>query len=379
VLLPSIRRLTLADLTDEALHELITHGESLYVDRKRKPPPSPKFGAAVAAFANTLGGWILLGVDDDGSVVGWDRPPQLDVQSHLASLLRAQVDPLPPFVAAVREVDGREIAVMRVFESSDAPHIVRGTGAVYLRSSKGKEPVAVDDHRMLLELARRGDDAEARAQTRIGDLQAVRNMLSIDGDGATLRVAGCCRWIAWAAPVTVTPGFAAWSLSRRGADWCRERVLSLLPGARAPFGRDEPWIEPYGRGVVARVRASGAGFADERTAAILDARGLVAFELRRKAPTMALAGSLDEDVRPLARALADALVDAEAYGRAVVGLRFALATDGRLLGQVRDDCSPVVQVQREVTIPADEDEVEQLAQAWYRELQRSFGIEAFEG
>lgn len=342
MLLPSIRRLTLADLTDEALRKLIDHGESLYVDRKREPPPSPKFGAAVAAFANTLGGWILLGVDDDGSIVGWDRPAQLDVQSHLASLLRAQVDPLPPFVAAVREVDGREIAVMRVFESTDAPHIVRGAGAVYLRSSKGKEPVAVDDHRTLLELARRGEDAEARAQTRIGDLQPVRYTLALGGDGATMRIPGCNRWIAWAAPVTVTPGFAAWSLSRRGADWCCRRVSSLLLGPRAPFGRDEPSIEPYGRGVVTRVRAASARYVQEETAAILDARGLVAFELRhgsRDTPTMALAASLDDDIRPLAGALADALVDAEAYGRAVVGLRFALAPDGRVVGQVRDDCS----------------------------------------
>lgn len=36
-------------------------------------------------------------------------------QSHLGSVLGAELDPLPPFVADTREVDGKSIAVIRVF------------------------------------------------------------------------------------------------------------------------------------------------------------------------------------------------------------------------------------------------------------------------
>jgi hypothetical protein len=49
-------------------------------------------------------------------------------------------------------------------------HTSRGTGAVYVRSSKGNEPV--DDHRTLLEPARRGEEAEARARRRLVELSA---------------------------------------------------------------------------------------------------------------------------------------------------------------------------------------------------------------
>jgi schlafen family protein len=172
MLLPSIRRLALADISPETLRDLVEHGEDLLVERKRQPPKPPRFGATVTSFANTLGGWVLLGVDDDKAIVGYAKPDRLDLQSHLAELLRQEADPLPPFVAEMRELDGKGIGVIRVFESADAPHIVRGTGGVYVRTSKGKQPV--DDHRTLLELAKRGDAAEHDARRRLRDLPLAR-------------------------------------------------------------------------------------------------------------------------------------------------------------------------------------------------------------
>ena len=152
------------------------------VERKREPPAAPRFGVGAAAFANTLGCFILLGVDDDGNLHGWTNPARRDLQSYLAELLRQQVDPLPPFVAGIRTLDGKSIGVVRVFESADAPHIVRGTGALYLRSSKGKEPVPIEDQRTLIELARRGEEAEVRARDRLRT-QPVRRRPQTNGTG----------------------------------------------------------------------------------------------------------------------------------------------------------------------------------------------------
>lgn len=89
-----IRRLSLADLDQETLEDLVRHGEDLLVERKRQPPDPPKFGAGAASFGNTLGGWLLLGVDDDGTVHGWEPPKGADLQSHIGNLLRREVDPL---------------------------------------------------------------------------------------------------------------------------------------------------------------------------------------------------------------------------------------------------------------------------------------------
>jgi len=50
--------------------EIISGGESSTVEFKRKISSELKIAKEIAAFANTLGGWLFLGVDDDGTVVG---------------------------------------------------------------------------------------------------------------------------------------------------------------------------------------------------------------------------------------------------------------------------------------------------------------------
>ncbi len=49
----SIRRLSLADLDEDALRTLIGHGENLFVERKAALPKDG-LGRVVASFANSL-------------------------------------------------------------------------------------------------------------------------------------------------------------------------------------------------------------------------------------------------------------------------------------------------------------------------------------
>ncbi|MEM9666450.1 MAG: ATP-binding protein, partial [Bacteroidota bacterium] len=51
---------TLTDLT-----KLIATGEGLHLEFKRKVPSPARFSKEVVALANTQGGRLLIGVDDD--------------------------------------------------------------------------------------------------------------------------------------------------------------------------------------------------------------------------------------------------------------------------------------------------------------------------
>ena len=382
---PSIRRLSLAELDQATLEELVRHGEDLLVERKQDLPKPPRFGAAAGSLANTLGGWILLGVADDGTVTGWEKDERLDLQSHLGAVLRAEVDPLPPFIADMREVDGKPIGVIRVFPSADSPHIVRGTGAVYVRSSKGKEPV--DDHRTLLELARRGEDAENDARHRLSALVDVGFALQAPdfrppnvafGDEVAVR------YIARAAPLTVTPAFSDWPLTRRAAEALAAVADEhLLPPHQMPYGREAPYPTPFGRGVVVRgSQETGIGRADEVTL-VADSGGVIGISMRRGAhgdhPTVLLQAVLEDELLPLTTSLSALLEQAEAYGRAVVDLWLVMARGVQVHRAVVAGMDREMHVSREVTIPADEDEVRALAESWHRELQRNVGIAKFEG
>lgn len=298
-------------------------------------------------------------------------------------MLRAQVDPLPPFVADMREVDGKPIAVVRAFPSADSPHIVRGTGAVYLRSSKGKEPV--DDHRTLLELARGGDEAEERARLRLAELPSVGFALrppDFRPPGVAFGDATEVRYIVRAAPLTVTPALSDWPLTRRAADALAAVADELLPAHRMPFGREAPWVEPFGRGVVVRgSQETGIGRADSVTL-VADSGGVVGVALGRGAhgdhPMLLIGAMLEDELAPLASALARLLEGAEAYGRAAVDLWLIMPRGANVREQQVSEVPRELRVARELTVPADEDEVGALALLWHRELQRSAGIVKYE-
>jgi len=161
----SFRRLAMADLDEVALRRLIDEGETLFVERKQAIP-SESLGPTVASFANALGGWVLLGVADDKTIHGYMATG--DFVDHLRQTLRAELDPLPPFAAEMVEIDGKEIGVVRVFESADTPHIVIGTGSVYVREPGGKRPI--ESHGELVQLARRGEKAWEKAAHRLRTL-----------------------------------------------------------------------------------------------------------------------------------------------------------------------------------------------------------------
>lgn len=384
MLAASIRRLSLADLDAGSLEHLVQHGEDLLVERKRQLPKPPGFGALAASFANTLGGWILLGVADDTSITGWSTPKRVDLQSHLGNLLRAEVDPLPPFVADLRDIDGKSVAVVRVFPSSDSPHIVRGTGAVHVRSSKGKQPV--DDHRTLIDLARRGEEAEERAHRRLSTLPGVGYVLrppDFRPPGVTFADETDTRYVVRAAPMTVTPAFSDWPLTRAAAEAMLKCADDLLPSARMPFGRQAPWPEPFSRGMTIRATQETGIDRNDTITFVADSGGVIAAALSRGShgdhPTVLLNAMLDDELIPLARAVTDLLKTGEAYGRAAIDLWLVLPPAASVADRQTTEFPRTSRVAREITIPAADDEVRALALSWHRELQRTAGVVKYEG
>jgi hypothetical protein len=374
MVLPSLRRLALADVDEEMLRRLVDHGEDLLVERKRQLPAPPKFGAAAASLANTLGGWILLGVADDRELIGFDKPENLDLQSHLAQVLRNEVDPLPPFVAEMFELDGKPIGLMRVFESADAPHIVRDTGAVYVRSSSGREPV--DDHRTLLELARRGEEAEQAARDRLG----ARRPHTPEPSSYLVSVR--------ATPLTVTPQLAERPISAHGSEWLEEMAdlvaRRTYGGAASEPAPGELSRRPLGRGCVATRRgtyAFGEGQWAVRVAA--DASGLLSVAIGRP-PSDGLHRTFAEIhdfyLAPAIDVLAITFEEWESYGRVALEAWINLPGSfewveipkkGSKLGTLRS-------LVGELTIPAEDDERSALASQWRRELARSLGVAEWE-
>lgn len=153
-----------------------------------------------------------------------------------------------------------------MFESADTPHIVTPAGIVYVRTSKGKEPVR--EQSQLLALANRGADARAKAMRRM-DAEALPMITDAVGGNAGVPDGPGSLVIVRVAPFTVTPQFSDWALTEAAAETLEERIAlfaEAFGGGDRVRSRVDIVVEPFGRG---RGRARGrdlAPRADDRAA-----------------------------------------------------------------------------------------------------------------
>ena len=279
---PALRSLALSDVTPDDVRWMIREGETL-VELKSQIPKEG-VGPSVAAFANTIGGWIVLGVDDvTRELVGWEPKGRADAVDYLRDLLRTELDPLPPFAAKSLEIDDQMVGLVRVYESSDTPHIVRGTGAVFIREPAAKAPIR--DHRQLVDLARRGEAAERDARERIAKTPAIASVLRTPDSRRPKRDYDGVEFVARAATLSVPPAVRDWPLTGKAAGLCSHLAEQLLPPldpSMAPaYGRIGPELVPFGRGIAVNVLQEKTSDSWDEALVMADSAGVVAARLRR--------------------------------------------------------------------------------------------------
>jgi predicted HTH transcriptional regulator len=141
------------------IEQLSQLGESKTLEYKRNAQPLESILKAVIAFANTSGGIILIGVEDDGQIVGIDN--EQAVQAQLANSISNRITPkLVPDISIMR-VKKVSVVVVRVEHS---------IGPYYLRS-KGVEKGAY---------IRVGNSNQVAGPEIINELLKMGNLLSFD-------------------------------------------------------------------------------------------------------------------------------------------------------------------------------------------------------
>lgn len=106
------------------IESLIEEGEGFGVEFKRRISSPEKIARTIISFANTRGGMILFGVDDDGSIVGVESEKSEVELIEIAG--RDYCDPpITPSIEIV-PVDGRDVIACHVMESESKPHYFLG-------------------------------------------------------------------------------------------------------------------------------------------------------------------------------------------------------------------------------------------------------------
>lgn len=173
------------------------HSEGFILEYKRDfaSLPNEKIAKTVAAFANTHGGILIVGVDaPSGKPVapfeGFVFDPSMKYEEKIESVILSHIkEPVFPEVQICDSVNGKTFIVIRVAESHLTPHRVSDNTKIYVRtgqSSTPNEEAAYDKIEWLI--ARRKKSEEFRellvqeGERYFRDACKLRNIKSEDRD-----------------------------------------------------------------------------------------------------------------------------------------------------------------------------------------------------
>ena len=146
------------------LLRLIRGGEDTFLELKVKLSNTEKIAQEIVALANTGGGVMVFGVNDQLRVEGVDDPER--VQDDLVRICREEVQPpLVPFIDRIALDNGRRIVALDI-ESKRRPYRTRD-GRFYLRIGAEKREASREEISTLLDEARpiRYEDVPALGST----------------------------------------------------------------------------------------------------------------------------------------------------------------------------------------------------------------------
>lgn len=130
--------------TSEELREIINGGEGSRVEFKRSVPSKVReLTEEVCGFANAVGGYLVIGVDDNNNIVGED------INNAKRAAIEGSISEISP---AVRyelysvDIDGMEVWVIETFMGKAKPYVF--SGSIFLREGAACRKVTrVEDMR----------------------------------------------------------------------------------------------------------------------------------------------------------------------------------------------------------------------------------------
>ena len=121
--------------------KIISQGETTTVQFKRQIDDAYKTGTEMVAFSNSLGGIILIGVDDkDGSIVGLSFDEIQQTNTLLANSASENVKPAIVISTKTVNVEGQNIVVASIIKGKDKPY-KDNKGIIWVKNGSDKRKV----------------------------------------------------------------------------------------------------------------------------------------------------------------------------------------------------------------------------------------------
>lgn len=135
-------------MSPKKLLHLIDGGENIKVEFKQRFSTHIKIAKEIIAFANTAGGYLIIGVDDDGSIYGVrsEKGEAELVKETVREYCQPQIDYQIEYI----ELFGKEIVLVKIPESDNKPHRIQdyktlldlNTAEVFIRVNDKSVPAS---------------------------------------------------------------------------------------------------------------------------------------------------------------------------------------------------------------------------------------------
>lgn len=145
--------------------------ENIYLDYKLEIK-GDKLSQSIASFANTKGGILLIGVNEDKTTKlpdKWDGIDDNGTLSETINQIIANVTPIPTcrFAVVPHKTKGKAFVVLVIEEGASAPYFTVHKPVVYIRTGDVSKLIDQSDRASLLELSERGKIADAKIQSSL--------------------------------------------------------------------------------------------------------------------------------------------------------------------------------------------------------------------
>ena len=139
----------ISEIEYEDLKKLIENEitEGWFIEYKGSfPKNNKKIANSIASFANSEGGWYIVGIEENKNeihpfeIVGFDLETNKKPDDKITNIIKHNINPIPYFESKLVEIpENKIVLVVQVFEGYDTPYI--SNGSVYIRVDGTSEPI----------------------------------------------------------------------------------------------------------------------------------------------------------------------------------------------------------------------------------------------
>ena len=154
------------------LLQKIHSGEDSTIEFKREMPHRGSLAEEIAAFANARGGVILIGVDDDGNIVGLDKEELNPAESRVVEICQDSIEPTVSIFTEKLWLDDKDVLKIEVPRSL---FVHKSPGGYFVRQGSSKREMRTEHlARLLLSRSQArfiSFDEQLVPNTRLGTLR----------------------------------------------------------------------------------------------------------------------------------------------------------------------------------------------------------------